>query len=353
MEFGFTTDQETLRAAVREVLTARSTGAAVRDASAGDGIDRALWATIGELGWAGVAIDESLGGLGLGLLELAIISEELGRAIAPVPFFSTVGLSVQLLEQIAPSAARDDLLRSIAGEGTIVTVAGGLTDAPSVVADGDTVTGDAGLVLDAHLADRLLVPAMRDGRIAIFVVDAPAAVAEQSLDGTRRLGRVVFDQTAATLLDDDAELALSRALDRSAVLLAAEGVGVCQEVLDRTVVHARERTQFDRAIGSYQAISHRCADMMLLTETARSHVYYAAWALEEGATDGRIAAASSKAAAADAARFVGNGGIQIHGGIGFTWEHDMHLFYRRAKFCELFLGDAGVWRERIAAALVG
>jgi len=122
-------------------------------------------------------------------------------------------------------------------------------------------------------------------------------------------------------------------------------------VLEQSVAYARERTQFDRAIGSFQAISHRCADMLLHTETARSHVYYAAWALEEGTPDAHLSAASAKAAASDAARIVSNAGIQVHGGIGFTWEHDLHLFFRRAKFCELFLGDASQWRERIASVL--
>jgi alkylation response protein AidB-like acyl-CoA dehydrogenase len=310
------------------------------------------------------------------LIELAIISEEMGRAIAPVPFFSTVALAGQVIEQAPPGARRDDALRAIASGGAPATLAlgqkEGRYDAAGVsvkaarTENGWKFSGTAALVPEAHLAGLFVVVARtasarnKEEGLSLFLVPADALKSkpkpQPSLDGARRLADVKLggvEVPADALLGAEGEAwpLVARALDRTAVLLAAEAVGVATEVLERSVAYARERTQFDRAIGSFQAISHKCADMLLWTETARSHVYYAAWAIEEGDPDAHLAAATAKASASDAARFVANGGIQVHGGIGFTWEHEMHLFYRRAKFCELFLGDASTWREKVADVL--
>lgn len=378
MEFAFNDDQEALRASARDVLTSRSTSAVIRKAmKSKTGTDAALWTTIGELGWPGVAIAEEHGGLGLGLAELCILMEEMGRAVAPVPFYSTVCLAAQVVEQTEPSEARASFLAAVASGERRATLAlgDGSFDPASVKVkavlgeDGSwTFSGTALLASEAHLADDIVVVARteRTGRarpqdgLSLFVVPSSALKstpkARPSLDGTRRLadvrlGGVTVPAGALLGTQGAAWPAITRGLDRAAVLLAAEGVGVASAVLDRSVAYVRERTQFDRPIGSFQAISHRCADMLLWTETARSNVYYAAWALEEGTPDAHLAAATAKAAASDAARIVASAGIQVHGGIGFTWEHDMHLFYRRAKFCEIFLGDAGLWRERIIAEL--
>ena len=377
MDFGFSDEQEALRQSAREVLADRAGPVAYRAAMGSkSGTDDGLWKTVTELGWSGVAIDEQHGGLGLGLIELTILMEETGRALAPVPFFSTVALAGPLLEQ-ASGPSRDEGLRAIASSGARATVALGQKDGRfdaagvSVKAarteSGWKFSGTASLVPDAHLADQIVVIA-RTARsrnpeegLSLFFVPAAALKSkpkpQASLDGNRRMADVKLggvEVPADALLGEEGNAwpLVARALDRAAVLLAAEAVGVATATLDRAVAYARERTQFDRPIGSFQAISHKCADMLLVTETARSHVYYAAWALEEGAPDARLAAATAKAAASDAARIVANDSIQVHGGIGFTWEHDMHLFYRRAKFCELFLGDASAWRERVAAALV-
>jgi len=377
MDFGFSDEQDALRQSVREVLTDKAGPAAYRKAmDAKSGTDDALWKTVGDLGWTGVAIDESHGGLGLGLIELAIIQEEMGRAIAPVPFFSTVALAGQVIEQAPPGARRDDALRAIAFGGAPATLAlgqkEGRYDAAGVsvkaarTENGWKFSGTAALVPEAHLAGLFVVVARsasarnKEEGLSLFLVPADALKSkpkpQPSLDGARRLADVKLggvEVPADALLGTEGEAwpLVARALDRTAVLLAAEAVGVATEVLERSVAYARERTQFDRAIGSFQAISHKCADMLLWTETARSHVYYAAWAIEEGDPDAHLAAATAKASASDAARFVANGGIQVHGGIGFTWEHEMHLFYRRAKFCELFLGDASTWREKVADVL--
>ncbi len=374
MDFGFNDEQEALRQSAREVLADKAGPEGYRKAMGSKtGTDQALWKTIGELGWAGVAIDEEHGGLGLGLLELTILMEETGRALAPVPFFSTVALAGQLLEQ-ASGARRDEALRAIASGGARATAALGQKDGRydaagvSVKAarteSGWTFSGTASLVPEAHLADFIVVVARIERSrnpeegLGLFLVPAEALKSkpkpQPSLDGARRLADVRLGKVEVpsdALLAENAWPFIARGLDRAAVLLAAEAVGVATAQLERTVAYARDRAQFDRPIGSFQAISHRCADMLLVTETARSHVYYAAWALEEGAPDARLAAATAKAAASDAARIVANDSIQVHGGIGFTWEHEMHLFYRRAKFCELYLGDASAWRERVTAAL--
>jgi alkylation response protein AidB-like acyl-CoA dehydrogenase len=375
MDFGFNDEQEALRQSAREVLADKAGPAGYRKAMGSKtGTDDSLWKTIGELGWAGVAIDEQHGGLGLGLIELVILMEETGRALAPVPFFSTVALAGQLLEQAPPGARRDEALRDIASGGARATAALGQKDGRYDAAGvsvkaartegGWTFSGTASLVPEAHLADLILVVARIEKSrnpeegLGLFLVPAEALKSkpkpQPSLDGARRLADVRLGKVevpADALLAEDAWALVARALDRAAVLLAAEAVGVATAQLERAVAYARERSQFDRPIGSFQAISHKCADMLLVLETARSHVYYAAWALEEGAPDARLAAATAKAAASDAARIVANDSIQVHGGIGFTWEHEMHLFYRRAKFCELYLGDASAWRERVTAAL--
>ncbi|HLW15828.1 MAG TPA: acyl-CoA dehydrogenase family protein [Actinomycetota bacterium] len=375
MDFGFNDEQEALRQSAREVLADKAGPEGYRKAMGSKtGTDDALWKTIGDLGWAGVAIDEQHGGLGLGLIELVILMEETGRALAPVPFFSTVALAGQLLEQAPPGARRDEALREIASGGARATAALGQKDGRydaagvSVKAarteSGWTFSGTASLVPEAHLADFMLVVARIEKSrnpeegLGLFLVPAEVLKSkpkpQPSLDGARRLADVRLGKVevaADALLAENAWPLVARSLDRAAVLLAAEAVGVATAQLERAVAYARERSQFDRPIGSFQAISHKCADMLLVLETARSHVYYAAWALEEGAPDARLAAATAKAAASDAARIVANDSIQVHGGIGFTWEHEMHLFYRRAKFCELYLGDASAWRERVTAAL--
>jgi len=369
MEFSFTQDQETLRSSVREVLAERSTSTVIRDAMASaTGTDEALWKQICDLGWPGVAIDEQLGGLGLGLIEAAILSEELGRAVAPVPSFSTLFLATPVVAEAPRGETRDAFLRAVAAGEIRATLAlgqregsygpEGVTVEAARAGEGWTLSGVASLVPDAHLADRIIVVA-RTGAESFGLFDVPASTLsskpspKDSLDGTRRLADVTFDGVtvpAEALLADDWAV-VARGLDRAAVLLAAEGVGVAERALEMAVAYAKERDQFGKKIGSFQAISHMCADMMLAVESARSHVLYAAWALEEGTPDAHLAAASAKAAAADAARQVCYDAIQVHGGIGFTWEHDMHLLLRRGKFCELYLGDATAWRERVASLL--
>ena len=377
MDFGLTDEQEALRKSARDFLTERSTTQLVRTLMEHKtGFDDGLWREMAGLGWMGTAIAEEDGGLGLGMIELAILTEETGRAILPSPFYSSVGLAAPIIAAAAEGTVRKELLGGIASGELRATVAlpeaEGRWDAAGVktkaVRDGDgyTITGTKVFVPDAHLANEIVVVARtsrtkdpREG-ISLFVVptsDAKVKIKQlDTIDRTRRLCRVRLSGVrvgADRLLGREGEAwpVLERALDRAATTLAAEATGVASKVLELSRDYAKERTQFDKPIGSFQAISHKVADMLLLTENARSNTYYAAWALEEGAPDAPLAAATAKVAASDAARVVGQDGIQVHGGIGFTWEHDMHLYYRRAKWCEIFLGDGSVWRERIASLI--
>jgi alkylation response protein AidB-like acyl-CoA dehydrogenase len=375
MDFGFTDEQEALRKSAREFLTDRSTTQLVRTLmKSKTGFDEALWRDMAELGWMGTAIAEEDGGLGLGQIELAILAEETGRAILPSPFYSSVGLAAPVIAAAADGAIRKELLGGIASGATRATLAlveaDNRWDAPGVKAkavkdgNGYTITGTKLFVPDAHLADEIIVVARtskeKDKRAGISLFAVPAKDANvkvrqlETIDQTRRLCRVRLSGVtvgAGRLLGREGEgwPVLERALDRAATTLAAEATGLAAKVLELSRDYAKERLQFDRPIGSFQAISHKLADMLLLTENARSNTYYAAWALEEGAPDAPLAAATAKVAGSEAARTVAQDGIQVHGGIGFTWEHDMHLYYRRAKWCELFLGDAGQWRERVAS----
>jgi alkylation response protein AidB-like acyl-CoA dehydrogenase len=364
MDFGFTDDQQTLRKSVHEVLAERSTTLVVRDVmNSADGVDAGLAKTIAELGWLGVAIPESEGGLGLGWIEQCIILEEAGRAILPVPYTSTVAFVLPLLLLADASEERSRLLSGIA-HGTLRVALAALEEeanwditsfATTAQSDGDayTITGTKVFVPDAQTADEFLVIAKTSSGYAVFSVPASEATVTQlpTLDKTRRLHEVVFEGARGRLVAAGAADLLRRGLDRAAVALAAEQTGLAQQAMELTVAYAKEREQFGKKIGTFQAVSHRLSEMLLVTESARSHTYYAAWALEEGTPDASLAAASARVAATAAARFATAEGIQLHGGIGFTWEHDMHLYYKRAKWDELYLGDEGTWRERVAELL--
>ena len=377
MDFGFTEEQEALRKSAREFLTDRSTTALVRKLMDDKtGFDEGLWKEMSALGWMGTAIAESDGVLGLGLIELAVLSEEMGRAILPSPFFSSVGLAAPVVARATDGELRKRILEGIAAGELRATVAlaeeEGRWDAAGIKAKavpaegGYKLSGTKMFVPDAHVADEIVV-AVRTARskdpregISLFLVptaDKKVKIKQlDTIDRTRRLCQVKIGGVAVGAdrrlgAEGEGWSMLEPALDRAATVLSAEATGLATKVLELSRDYAKERTQFDRPIGSFQAISHRIANMLLLTENARSNTYYAAWALEEGAPDGPLATATAKVAASEAARVVAQDGIQVHGGIGFTWEHDMHLYYRRAKWCELFLGDPTLWRERIASLI--
>ncbi|MCA1831811.1 MAG: acyl-CoA dehydrogenase family protein [Actinomycetota bacterium] len=362
MDFGFTEEQELLRKSAREVLAERSTPAVARAVMESEtGFDESLWKTIAELGWCGVAIPEAEGGLGLGWVEQAVLVEETGRAVLPAPYLSTVGLALPVVLLAEPGEMRSRLLQGIASGEMRVALAlteedgewfAPLKAAATKSVNGYTIEGRKVFVADAHVAHELLVVARLDDDFAVFAVPAAdtAITPLPTLDRTRRLSEVRLD---GVTVGSERLIASGKSLgwrpaDRTALVIAAEQTGVAQRVLEMSVQYAKEREQFGKPIGSFQAISHKLADMLLLTESARSHVYYAAWAIDEGTPDASLAAASARVAGIEAGRFATAEAIQVHGGIGFTYEHDLHLFYRRAKWDELYYGDATVWRERVA-----
>jgi alkylation response protein AidB-like acyl-CoA dehydrogenase len=337
MNFDFTDDQQAIKRTARDLLADRFKPDTVRELAEGERYDDAHWREIAELGWAGIAIDEAHGGQGLGAVELAILSEELGYAVAPIPFLSNAagGIAIQ---HAGSDDQRERLLPGIAS-GEARATAGLLRD------------GAAPLVPDAESAAAivLLRAPGSDGAAAGsgIVLDPGDCDIEplSTIDQTRRYGRVTPRPGAGEPLAGD----VAPALDRIAALVSVEIVGVAQRTLEMTIEYARDREQFGRPIGAYQGVSHRCADMLRDVESARSTAYWAAWAADSEPQTLPLAAAMAKALASDAGWTVPSSALQIHGGIGFTWEHDLHFLLKRAKVDGALFGSAGEHRERVAA----
>ena len=357
MEFGLSESQQFLKDNARKFFAGECPMSEVRRIMETDtAYDAALWTKMVEQGYTGIIFPEEYGGVGLGKVELILLMEEAGRALLPGPLFSTVALAGSVLDAVATPEQKKRYLAPIcAGEArsTVAILEAGaswnLADVHIASANGK-LTGEKLFVPDAVVADFIIVVA-RDG---VFVVDAkaPGLVIQpmEAMDPTRKLYSVRLNDTPAEKIGDTGGLA--RALDVAAAALVAEMVGGMQRTLDITVEYAKTRKQFGKPIGMFQAVQHQCADMYLETESARSAAYYAAWALEENAPDAAVAVSIAKMYASDAARTVGNRGIQIHGGMGFTWENDLHLYYRRAKASETAFGDSTFHRERIARLVI-
>jgi alkylation response protein AidB-like acyl-CoA dehydrogenase len=357
MQFGLSESQKFLKDSARKFFVGECPSAEMRRLMETDtAYDAALWSKLTHQGYTGIIFPEEYGGVGLGNVELMLLMEEAGRALLPGPFFSTVVLAGSLLNALGTPAHKKQYLAPICCGKVRSTVAlvedSANWDARSVelTANNGKLTGEKFFVSDAAIADFLIVIA-RDG---VFVVDSKARGLKISpmygMDLTRKLYVVGFTDTPAEKIA--ASPNLSRAFDVATAALAAELVGGMQHTLDLTVQYAKTRKQFGKPIGMFQAVQHQCADMYLETESSRSAVYYAGWALEENAPDAATAVSIAKMYASDAARTVGNRGIQIHGGMGFTWENDIHLYYRRAKACETAFGDATFHRERIASMVI-
>jgi alkylation response protein AidB-like acyl-CoA dehydrogenase len=357
MEFGLNESQQLLKDNARKFFAGECPMAEVRRMMETDtAYDLALWAKMVEQGYTGIIFPEEYGGVDLGIVEFILLMEEAGRALVPGPFFATVALAGPLIDALANPDQKKKYLGPIcAGEArsTVAILEAGASwnsaDVQIASANGK-LTGEKLFVPDALVADSILVVA-RDG---VFAVDAKAPGITiqrmEAMDLTRRLYAVRFSGTPAEKLGSTTGVA--RAFDVAATALAAEMVGGMQRTLDVTVEYAKTRKQFGKPIGMFQAVQHQCADMYLETESARSATYYAAWALEENAPDAAVAVSIAKMYASDAARTVGNRGIQIHGGMGFTWENDLHLYYRRAKASETAFGDSTYHRERIARLVI-
>ncbi len=321
MNFDFTEDQHEIKRTARDLLAKRSTFERVREAAEAGRYDDALWGELVELGWPGIAIGEEHGGQGLGTLELAILLEEAGYAVAGTPLLSTAAAAL-----VIEAAGSDEhkaawLPRLASGEAT-----GAL--------------GEVGaLVPDADAADVIVL--VESGAARLLERGAAQVEPVAAIDPTRRYAMVSGD-------GDPLPGEAGAGVDRATVAVAAELVGVCQRALDMTLDYVKERKQFDTPVGAFQAVSHRCAEMLLGTESARSTTYFAAWAADADADRLAEAAALAKAAASEAGRDVTASAIQAHGGIGFTWEADVHWLYKRAQIDATLLGGAGRHRARLA-----
>ncbi|MDH3336479.1 MAG: acyl-CoA/acyl-ACP dehydrogenase [Gammaproteobacteria bacterium] len=384
MEFRFSEEQQMIRDTAASFLAEVSDSQAVRQAMAnGAGYDESLWSRITEeMFWHAVHIPEKLGGLDLGYVELVAMLEQMGRCLTCSPFFSTVCLGVNALRVAGTEAQQKKYLAQIAGEGRTATLAwtgkGRRWDAKSIdttytlTKDGVFLDGRLHYVTDGHTADLLIIAARENGSsgeqgIGLFIVPAGAggvsSVALPTMDQTRKQATISFDKVqvdAADIMRDagDAWPLLSQVLDLARIATAADQTGGAERVLEMTVDYIKERRQFGRPVGSFQAMKHKAADMMLRAESARSALYYAACVADEylagRGTDVMLAEAASIAKAYCSEAYFFNAGcaLQMHGGIGFTWEHDLHLYFKRAKSTQQYLGDASFHRERLARMIL-
>ncbi len=366
MNFAFTDEQEELRKTVRAFLDSKSPESAVREQMETEqGYDEAVWSQMAEqMGLQGLHIPEEFGGSGFSYIELGIVLEEMGRSLLCAPFFSTVVLAANTLLQSGDDAAKKDYLPGIASGETIATVAftepsgkwdeAGITMEATQDGDGWTLSGTKMFVLDGHTANLVIVAARTPKGVSLFAVDGEAAGLTRTplstMDQTRKQAKLEFDNVPAKLIGTEGEgwTVLGTVLDLVAVGLAAEEVGGAQKVLDMAVEYAKVRVQFGRPIGSFQAIKHKCADMLLEVESAKSAAYYGMWCASEMNDELPSVASLAKAYCSEAYFHASAENIQIHGGIGFTWEHPAHLYFKRAKSSELLFGDPTYHRELLA-----
>jgi alkylation response protein AidB-like acyl-CoA dehydrogenase len=373
MNFGFNEEQELLRNTARKFFENECGSDTVRRLmETPEGISAELWKKLAEQGWLGLIYPEQYDGTGLGLVDLVVLMEEMGRAVAPGPYFSTVLLGgLAILEAGGEGQKKEWLPRIAAGDRRVALAwmepsaqlgPAGVTLTAVKRGETFTLSGTKLFVHDAHTADALVVAARTrpgagaDG-VSLFLLPKGTKGLEVTLlptmDQTRKLCEVACSDVT---VGADALLGaagagwapLSRVLDRATVALCAEMCGGAQKVLDMTVEYAKIRQAFGRPIGSYQGVKHRAADMLVDVENSKSITYYAAWALDENSPEAPLAVSMAKAYVSDAYRRVAAGGIQLHGGIGFTWEHDLHLYFKRAKGSEFTFGDATHHRERVA-----
>jgi alkylation response protein AidB-like acyl-CoA dehydrogenase len=378
MDFGFSDEQDMLRQIARSFLQEYCPTTFVRQMMEDDkGYSPELWKKMAELGWLGLAFPEEYGGQGLGFVDLTVILEEMGAALLPSPFLSTVLLAGQTILIGGSEAQKKTYLPKIADGSLLATLAmtepSGRFDAAGITevkatAEGESfrLSGIKLFVPDAHVADVMVVAARtkeagdKSFGVSLFLVDRQSPGVSTTLlktmDQTRKQCEVVFDNVRIgrdRLLGmvDMGWPILQKVLNIATVALCAEMVGGAQRVLDISVAYAKERVQFGRPIGSFQAVKHKCAEMMLQVESAKSAAYYAAWAVDEDVPEAPLAVSMAKAYCSDAYRHTAGEGIQVHGGIGFTWEHDMHLYFKRAKYAEFTFGDATYHRELVAQEL--
>ena len=374
MNFGFNEEQELLRSTARKFFDNECSSETVRKLMEGpEGMTPDLWKKLAEQGWLGLIVPDEHGGMGLGMVDLVVLMEEMGRAVVPGPFFSTVLLGGLAILEAGTEAQKKAWLPRLASGDARATLAWmeptadlgarGITLPATAKSGGHILNGTKLFVQDAHTADALVVAARTatgqsaEEGISLFLVPKgrPGLTVTllPTMDQTRKLCEVTFKDVA---VGSDALMGvagsgwapLARVIGRATVGLCAEMCGGAQKVLDMTVEYAKIRQAFGRPIGSYQGVKHKAADMLVDVENSKSITYYAAWALDEGSPEAPLAVSMAKAYVSDAFRRVSAAGIQLHGGIGFTWEHDLHLYFKRAKGSEFTFGDATHHRERVA-----
>ena len=376
MDFGFSEEQEMLRQSVREFLEAECPMTYVRQMMEDErGFSDDQWRKMAELGWTGLIVPEQYGGAGLNMVDMVVVLEEMGKVVFPGPFLASAILGGIAIDLGGSDAQKQRWLPGLADGSLRATLAqveeSGRWDAQGIqlpakaAGSGFTLSGTKLFVHDAHNADVLVVPVRTGGSgpdgITMLLVERKAKGVGvrvlKTMDQTRKLCEVTFD---GVTVGPDAVLGtvgagwalLDRLVDRAKVALCAEMCGGAQKVLEMSVEYAKVREQFGKPIGSFQAIQHKCANMMVQVESAKSATYYAAWAVANDVPEAHLAACMAKAYTSDAYRFVSAEGIQIHGGIGFTWEHDMHLYFKRAKGSEVTFGDATYNRELVAQVVL-
>jgi alkylation response protein AidB-like acyl-CoA dehydrogenase len=365
MNFDFSDDSKFLRDQARKFLGEHCPPKAARGVLEGDtAYDDKLWRAIGEMGWLGAAIPEEFGGAGLGYEGLCVLAEELGAALAPVPFSSSVYLASEAILAGGTEAQKQRWLPKLAaGEliGTFALAEGQGNPSPSRIkatVKSGKLSGTKLPVPDGGIAHVAVVAAQGgDGKPSLYLVDLAASGATREplkmVDPSRGHARLIFADAAAEPLGADGQNwdFIQRLLDRAAILFAFEQVGGAQACLDMAKTYAMERYAFGRPIGSFQAIKHKLADIYMATELARSNAYYGAWALASEAAQLPVAAAAARVSATDAFERASKENIQTHGGMGFTWESDCHLFYRRAKLLGLAVGSQPFWKDRLISEL--
>jgi alkylation response protein AidB-like acyl-CoA dehydrogenase len=374
MDFAFSEEQEMLRSSARTLLAKASPSAIVRKLmETEDAYDPDLWKKLAEQGWTALGIPEEYGGFGT-FLDLVVVLEETGRVLLPGPYFETMGMAVPAILEAGSEPQKQEALTAIATGSARATLAftepsgrwdaDGITLSAKKSGDGWKLSGTKLFVPGAGVADYMVVAARtratgEDGITLFLVKGRPAGMSVKALatlDMTHKWYEVKFDNVqlgADALMGEPGKgwAPLRRALDWATAGICAEMVGGAQKVLEDSVDYAKTRQQFGKPIGIYQAVSHRLADMLLEVESAKSVTYYAAWTVDANAPDRALACSIAKAYTSDAYRHATGSGIQVHGGIGFTWEHDMHLYFKRAKASEVTLGDSTFHRELVAEAL--
>ncbi|HLF41886.1 MAG TPA: acyl-CoA dehydrogenase family protein, partial [Acidimicrobiia bacterium] len=371
MNFAFSEEQDALRETVAQFLEQKSPSAEVRRLmETTEGYDPDVWNQMGaQMGLQGLHIPEEYGGQGYTFVELGIVLEEMGKRLLCAPYFATVVLGANAIINVGSDSQKKELLPGIAAGETIATLAftepsgkwgaDGIAMTYEAAGDGFTLSGEKMFVIDGHNADLIVVVARKAGSsgsdgLSFFTVAGDAEgltrTPLETMDMTRKQAKLEFSGVTAELLGDEGAgwAALSKTLDQAAVGLASEQVGGAQQVLDMSVEYAKVRVQFGRPIGSFQAIKHKCADMLLEVESAKSAAYYAAWAAADDNEELPTVACLAKAYCSEAYFHCAAENIQIHGGIGFTWEHDAHLYFKRAKSSETYLGDGTYHRELLA-----